>query len=211
MIDLSTLPIDVTGKAVSVLGAGRSGMAIAQLLAQNGANVLLSDSRQITFTAPQIQKLQSLNIKTEFGEHSNSILQSDLVVISPGIPGTAPIVQQIEAVKIPIVSEIEAAYWFMPDANLIAVTGSNGKTTTTTLIDEMFKDSQYDAYCGGNIGTPFASLIPQALENIDKPKVFILEISSFQLERIIHFRPNVAIILNVTDDHMDRYNHDITL
>jgi len=211
MINLSTLPISVTGKIISVLGAGRSGMAVAQLLAQNGADVLLSDSRQITFTAPQKQNFQSLNIKTEFGEHSKSILQSDLVVISPGIPDTAPIVQQIEATGIPIVSEIEAAYWFMPDASLIAVTGSNGKTTTTTLIDEMFKDSQYDAYCGGNIGTPFASLIPQAIENIEKSKVFILEMSSFQLERIIHFHPDVAIILNVTDDHMDRYDHDINL
>jgi len=211
MIDLSTLPINVTGKIISVLGAGRSGITIAQLLAQNGADVLLSDSRQITFTAPQKQKLHSLNIKTEFGEHSKSILQSDLVVISPGIPATAPIVQQIEAAEIPIVSEIEAAYWFMPDAGLIAVTGSNGKTTTTTLIYEIFKDSQYDAYCGGNIGIPFSSLIPQAVKDAEKPKVFILEMSSFQLERIIHFHPDVAIILNVTDDHMDRYDHNINL
>ncbi|MBU1874660.1 UDP-N-acetylmuramoyl-L-alanine--D-glutamate ligase [bacterium] len=211
MINLSSIPINVTGKIISVLGAGRSGIAIAQLLAQNGADVLLSDSRQITFTAPQKQKLHSLNIKTEFGEHSKSILQSDLVVISPGIPATAPIVQQIEAAEIPIVSEIEAAYWFMPDAGLIAVTGSNGKTTTTTLIYEIFKDSQYDAYCGGNIGIPFSSLIPQAVKDAEKPKVFILEMSSFQLERIIHFHPDVAIILNVTDDHMDRYDHDLNL
>ncbi|MDO9547514.1 MAG: UDP-N-acetylmuramoyl-L-alanine--D-glutamate ligase [Candidatus Marinimicrobia bacterium] len=211
MIDLSTSPINISGKKIGVLGAGRSGMAIAQLLAQNGADVLLSDARQITFTAPQRQKFQSLNIKTEFGEHSASILQSDLIVISPGIPATTPIVQQIEAAEIPIVSEIEAAYWFMPDARLIAVTGSNGKTTTTTLIYEMFKDSQYDAYCGGNIGTPFSSLIPQVLNDAEKPKVFILELSSFQLERIIHFHPDVAIILNVTDDHMDRYDHDINL
>jgi len=211
MINLSTLPISITGKIISVLGAGRSGMAVAQLLAQNGADVLLSDSRQITFTAPQKQNFQSLNIKTEFGEHSKSILQSDLVVISPGIPDTAPIVQQIEAAGIPIVSEIEAAYWFMPDASLIAVTGSNGKTTTTTLIYEIFKDSQYDTYCGGNIGTPFSTLISQATNKSGKPKVFILEMSSFQLERIIHFHPDVAIILNVTDDHMDRYDHDINL
>jgi len=211
MIDLSTIPITVSGKKISVLGAGRSGIAIAQLLAQNGADVLLSDAGHVIFTAAQIQNFQSLNIKTESGKHSDTILQSDLVVISPGIPATTPIVKQIEAAGIPIVSEIEAAYWFMPDADLIAVTGSNGKTTTTTLIYEMFKNGQYDAYCGGNIGTPFATLIPQALADSGKPKVFILEVSSFQLERIIHFHPDVAIILNVTDDHMDRYEHDINL
>jgi len=211
MIDLSTLPINISGRKISVLGARRSGVAIAQLLAQNGADVLLSDTSHITFTAPQIQIFQSSNIKTEFDEHSDTILRSDLVIISPGIPATASIVKQIEAAGIPIVSEIEAAYWFMPDARLIAVTGSNGKTTTTTLIYEMFKDSQYDAYCGGNIGVPFSSLIPQAIEDTDRPKVFILELSSFQLERIVHFHPDVAIFLNVTDDHMDRYDHDIKL
>lgn len=209
MMDVSKLPIDVSGKKITVLGARRSGVAVAELLAHKGADVLLSDLNPVSFTAPQQQVIKSLNIKTEFGEHSPLVLRADLVVISPGIPATAAVVRKIEAAAIPIVSEIEAAYWFMPAADIIAVTGSNGKTTTTTLIYEMFKNSPYDVYCGGNIGTPFSALIPQSLDDTGKSKVFILEVSSFQLERIIHFHPNVAIILNVTDDHMDRYDHNI--
>ena len=211
MIDLSKLPIDISGKRVCVLGARRSGIAIARLLAENGAQVLLSDSGRVTFSDIQIEAFKELQIKTETGKHSNSVLQSELVVISPGIPATAPIVARIEAAKIPIVSEVEAAFWFMPPARVIAVTGSNGKTTTTSLIYEIFKDSQYETCCGGNIGTPFASLILDVAKDSDKPRVFILELSSFQLERIRHFHPNVAIVLNITDDHMDRYDHDIRL
>lgn len=210
MMDLSHLPMDVSGKKITVLGARRSGTAVAELLAHAGAEVLLSDINPVNFTAPQLQTFQSLNIKTEFGKHSPQVLEADLVVISPGIPANAPVVRQMEAATTPIISEIEAAYWFLPAAGIIAVTGSNGKTTTTTLLHEMYKNSQYDVYCGGNIGTPFSALIPQSRTDSGKPKLFILEVSSFQLERIIHFHPDVAIILNVTDDHMDRYDHKIS-
>ncbi len=211
MIDLSILPVKVSGQKVAVLGAGRSGIAAALLLAQNGADVLLSDAAKIDIPAQNLKKLQESNIVVETGYHSDRILASDLVVISPGIPGNAAVVKKIETAKIPIVSEIETAFWFMPEAQLIAVTGSNGKTTTTSLLYEIFKGSKFKTFCGGNIGIPFASLIADSLQDSDKPKMFILEISSFQLERIVHFHPNVAIILNVTDDHMDRYNHDIRL
>lgn len=210
MMDLSHLPMHVSGKKITVLGARRSGTAVAELLAHAGGEVLLSDINPVNFTAPQLQTFQSLNIKTEFGKHSPQVLEADLVVISPGIPANAPVVRQMEAAAIPIISEIEAAYWFIPAAGIIAVTGSNGKTTTTTLLHEMYKNSQYDVYCGGNIGTPFSALIPQSRTDSGKPKLFILEVSSFQLERIVHFHPDVAIILNVTDDHMDRYDHKIS-
>ncbi len=209
MMDLSHLPMDISGKKISVLGARRSGTAVAELLAHAGAEVLLSDINPMNFTAPQLQTFQSLNIKTEFGKHSPQVLQADLVIISPGIPANVPVVRQMEEAGIPIISEIEAAYWLMPDAGIIAVTGSNGKTTTTTLLLEMFKNSQYDVYCGGNIGTPFSALIPQSHADSGKSKLFILEVSSFQLERIVHFQPDIAVILNVSDDHMDRYDHNI--
>ncbi|HCL00735.1 MAG TPA: UDP-N-acetylmuramoyl-L-alanine--D-glutamate ligase [Candidatus Marinimicrobia bacterium] len=211
MINLNTLPISVTDKKVTVLGAKRSGLATAVLLARQGASVLLSDSGKVEIPDDIQVNLVKNNITTEIGYHSSAVLSSDLVVISPGIPKSASIVTALESKGIPIVSEIEMAFWFMPEAKLIAVTGSNGKTTTTTLIHELFKNTQYDVYCGGNIGISFSSLIPEARQIVAEPKVFVLEVSSFQLERIIHFHPNEAVILNVTDDHMDRYEHDINL
>ena len=212
MMDLSKYPVDITGKNICVLGARRSGIAAAGLLAHKGAQVLLSDAGQVSFSDSQLQMFRDLNIRTETGKHSASVLESDLIVISPGIPSAVDIVKRIESRNIPIISEIEAAFWFMPpSAKLIAITGSNGKTTTTSLVYEIFKAGGFNAYCGGNIGTPFATLITQADNISDKYPVFILEVSSFQLERIIHFRPDIAIILNVTDDHMDRYDHDINL
>ena len=211
MIDLSSLPINLIDKRVTVLGAKRSGLAAALLLAKNDARILLSDSGDVTIPLTVQSDLHKYNVTVETGHHSSEVLNSDFVVFSPGIPNSAPIVKDIESAGIPIVSEIEVAYWFMPEAQLIAVTGSNGKTTTTTLIYEMFKKNRFDAYCGGNIGIPFSSLISETQKDTGKQKVFILEVSSFQLERIIHFHPNAAIILNVTDDHMDRYDHDISL
>ncbi len=209
MIDLKTLPINVKNHKVTVLGARRSGLTAAQLLAQQGAQVLLSDLAKIEIPETVTQELCKYEVTIELGRHSEKVTQSDLVVLSPGIPNTAPIVREIETKGIPIVSEIEIAYWSMPEAKVIAVTGSNGKTSTTTLIYELFKDTQYAVFCGGNIGVSFSSLIPNAYQVRHKPRIFVLEVSSFQLERIIHFRPDVAVVLNVTDDHMDRYEHDI--
>ena len=209
MINLKTLPINLKNHKVTVLGARRSGLAAAQLLAQRGAQVLLSDLAKIEIPETVRQALHKYKVALELGQHSEKVTQSDLVVLSPGIPNTAPIVREIETKGIPIVSEIEMAYWLMPEAKLIAVTGSNGKTTTTTLIHELLKDTQYAVFCGGNIGISFSSLLPDADQVSHKPRVFVLEVSSFQLERIIHFRPDVAVVLNVTDDHMDRYEHDI--
>jgi UDP-N-acetylmuramoylalanine--D-glutamate ligase len=196
---------------VTVLGARRSGLAVALLLARDGAQVLLSELGKIEIPETTLQELQKSKVTIELGQHSKTVTQSELVVLSPGIPNTAPIVKEIERKGIPIVSEIEMAYWLMPAAKLIAVTGSNGKTTTTTLIHELLKDTQYAVFCGGNIGISFSSLIQEARQIQHKPRIFVLEISSFQLERIIHFRPNIAVVLNVTDDHMDRYEHDIQL
>jgi len=211
MMNLKALPVNVKSHKVTVLGARRSGISAAQLLAQQGAQVLLSDLAKIEIPETVRQELAKHKVAIELGQHSEAVTQSDLIVLSPGIPNTAPIVRDIETKGIPIVSEIEMAYWLMPEARLIAVTGSNGKTTTTTLIHELFKDTQYAVFCGGNIGISFSSLIPDASPISHKPRIFVLEVSSFQLERIIHLRPDVAVVLNVTDDHMDRYEHNIHL
>jgi len=211
MIDLKTKPANLNNVKVAVLGAKRSGIAAALLAARRGAEVLLSDAADLEITPEQYSKLKQYNIQLEIGGHTSKIFNSDLVALSPGIPNDAPIVTEVTGRSIPIVAEVEMAYWFCPTDNIIAVTGSNGKTTTTTLLYEIFKGSQYEPYCGGNIGTAFSHLIVEAENSAHPQKIFILELSSFQLERIVHFRPKVSIILNITPDHLDRYEHRMEL
>lgn len=210
MIDLKTKPTDLKNLKVAVLGAKRSGIGAAILVARKQATVLLTDSAQVEIAPQALTELRKYDIQIETGGHTDKIFESDLVVLSPGIPNNAPIVAEITRRNIPIVAEVELAYWFCPTDNIIAVTGSNGKTTTTTLLFEIFKGSQYEPYCGGNIGTAFSNLIIEAEHSTHPNKIFILELSSFQLERVIHFRPRISIILNITPDHMDRYEHNMT-
>ncbi|HPC35729.1 MAG TPA: UDP-N-acetylmuramoyl-L-alanine--D-glutamate ligase [Candidatus Marinimicrobia bacterium] len=211
MIDLKTKPTNLKNLKVAVLGAKRSGIAAAILAARRGAEVLLSDAANLEIAPEQRLELKQNNVQLETGGHTSKIFDSDLIVLSPGIPNDAPIVVEATRRSIPIVAEVEMAYWFCPTDNIIAVTGSNGKTTTTTLLYEIFKGSQYEPYCGGNIGTAFSHLIVEAENSAHPQKIFILELSSFQLERIVHFRPKVSIILNITPDHLDRYDHRMEL
>ncbi|HPA99470.1 MAG TPA: UDP-N-acetylmuramoyl-L-alanine--D-glutamate ligase [Candidatus Marinimicrobia bacterium] len=211
MIDLKTKPANLNDLKVAVLGAKRSGIAAAILAARRGAEVLLSDTANPEIAPEQHSALKQHNVQLEIGGHTSKIFDSDLVVLSPGIPNDAPIVIEVTKHSIPIVAEVEMAYWFCPTDNIIAVTGSNGKTTTTTLLSEIFKGTQYEPYCGGNIGTAFSHLIIEAERSAHPQKIFILELSSFQLERIVHFRPKVSLILNITPDHLDRYEHRMEL
>jgi len=211
MMDITTIPESLQGQSVTVLGAARSGLAAARLLARKGAQVLLSDSAEPEISPALRTELNASGVTLETGGHSPRALAADLAIISPGIPGTTRIVQELEKRKIPLISEVELACWFSADATIIGVTGSNGKTTTTSLLGTLFEGSRFDSYCGGNIGIPFSDLILAAEHSNHPQKVFILELSSFQLERIVHFHPHVALILNVTDDHMDRYQNDILL
>jgi UDP-N-acetylmuramoylalanine--D-glutamate ligase len=209
MINLTTVPTDFTNFSVAVLGAQRSGVYGALLLAQKGARVLLSDINKVSIEGYLCSELERLGVQIEMGGHSPKVLASDFIVLSPGIPNSAPIVQALEAQHTTIVSEIELASWFTLESEIIAVTGSNGKSTTTSLIYELFKNTIYHPYCGGNIGIPFSKLVLDAVSDNSKQKIFILELSSFQLERIFHFHPAVAILLNISPDHMDRYHHDL--
>lgn len=211
MIDLKEKPVSLQNLKVTVLGAKRSGIAAAILAARKGASVRLSDAGNIEISAEQQAAMAKLNIQIETGGHSDRVYKSDLVVLSPGVPNDAPVVREINRQNIPVVAEVEMAYWFCPTDNIIAVTGSNGKTTTTSLLSEIFKGTQYEPYCGGNIGIAFSNLIVEAEQSAHPNKIFILELSSFQLEKTIHFRPKISIILNITPDHMDRYEHSMAL
>ncbi|MEA3500963.1 MAG: UDP-N-acetylmuramoyl-L-alanine--D-glutamate ligase [Candidatus Marinimicrobia bacterium] len=196
--------INVKNKNITVLGAKRSGIGVAKLLSHYQANVFISDSNKNAIDNRTKQLLKKLNIESEFGQHSEKILNSDFVIISPGIPNTIPVIQKIKQLNIKIISEIEIAYNFA-NSQIIAITGSNGKSTTTKLTADILNRSGISAIACGNIGLAFSEAVFSSLNKNIKP-IYVVEISSFQLEYILNFKPNVAVLLNITPDHLDRYD-----
>ncbi len=192
---------EVKGKRFSVLGGARSGLAVAELLARNGARVFVSDRAPLAAMEQAKRELDALGIPAEFGENSARVLDADVVVLSPGVPSSAPLVREAGDRGLSVVSEVEVASWFCP-APVLAVTGTNGKTTTTALLGRMFTDAKRPCAVGGNIGTAFS----QVVGTLTPEGTAILEISSFQLDHIVSFRPRVSVILNITPDHLDRYD-----
>ena len=192
----------VPGARVTVVGGARSGLAAAQLLARRGADVFLTD--RDAADADAVRQLDAANVAHEFGGHSDRALDADLVVVSPGVPTSAPLVQSALERGTPVVGEIEAASWFC-DGPIVAVTGSNGKTTTTTLLDHVFSTAGRRHVTAGNIGRAFSDVV----DDVTADTVVILEVSSFQLDHVDTFRPRVAVELNVTPDHLDRYGGDV--
>ncbi len=189
------------GKRFVILGGGESGVGAALLAKKQGYDVFLSDGSSLK-TAYR-NELQNAGIDFEEGLHTEEkILNADEVMKSPGIPEKAAIVKKIREKKIPVISEVELAYRFKGDSKIIAITGSNGKTTTTTLTYHICKEAGLDCALVGNIGDSFAK---QVVEN-PKP-LYIVEVSSFQLDDIKTFRPDVAILTNITEDHLDRYDY----
>ncbi|MBR6306321.1 MAG: UDP-N-acetylmuramoyl-L-alanine--D-glutamate ligase [Bacteroidales bacterium] len=187
---------------VVVLGGAESGVGAAVLAKVKGYDVFLSDKGQIK--EEYAEQLRRWEIPFEQGQHSeNLILNADEVVKSPGIPGTVPMVQKIREKGIRVVSEIEFASRF-DSAKKICITGSNGKTTTTSLIYYLMQNAGLNVGLGGNIGKSYAYQV--ATEHFD---YYVLEISSFQLDDIYDFRPDIAIITNITPDHLDRYDHNM--
>jgi UDP-N-acetylmuramoylalanine--D-glutamate ligase len=188
---------------IVILGAGESGTGAALLAAARGHSVLVSDAGPI---APQYSReLREAHIPFEEGGHDEKkILQAELIVKSPGISRESPVMRRIEAAGIPVISEIELAYRYVNPSRIIAITGSNGKTTTTALTAHIFRNAGLNAACGGNIGVSFARLVATAPADY-----YILEVSSFQLDDIQAFRPDVAVLLNITPDHLDRYGHSM--
>ncbi len=189
---------------VSVIGAARSGVAVARLLASQGARVLVSDQQAEATIAQAVAELNRDGIETETGGHSPQVFECSLMVISPGVPSDAPVVREAQRRGIRVVSELEVGSWFCP-APIIAITGSNGKTTTTTLVGRVLGDAKKKHVVAGNIGTAFSSVVLELAET----HTVVLEVSSFQLDHTERFRPAIAALLNITPDHMDRYGHSM--
>jgi UDP-N-acetylmuramoylalanine--D-glutamate ligase len=182
------------GKRVGVIGAGRSGLAAARLLKRLGAKVLLSDSDKIRGSVPR-------GIDVESGRHSRRLLNCDLIIRSPGVPGHLPILERIRRQGIPIWSELELASRYTQARRLVAVTGTNGKTTTTTLIGEFFKNAGRKTFVAGNIGLPLSAVAAKTSPAAN----VVLEVSSYQLENIESFHPTASVILNITPDHLEHH------
>jgi len=196
--------MNIQDKHIIVLGAGESGVGAAILAKVKEANVFVSDFGAIK--AEFEQELKQYEIEFEQGTHAmERILQADLVIKSPGIPEKAPVMKAIREKGIKVISEIEFAAYFTT-AKKIAITGSNGKTTTTMLMHHILTKAGMDAGLAGNVGYSFAKQV--ALENKD---VFVLELSSFQLDDMEDFKADIAILTNITPDHLDRYEFNMQL
>ncbi len=193
--------MDLNGKRVLVVGLGRSGVASALFLKSRGARVTVSDAKSEDQLRKEIPALLDHGIAVETGGHGERTFKNqDLIVVSPGVPVDAEPISQARALGQDILGEIELAAEFL-QGQIVAITGSNGKTTATTLTGEILSAGGLKTLVGGNIGTPAISLVPQATPET----VTVLEVSSFQLETIRHFRPKIAVVLNVTPDHLDRH------
>ena len=189
-------------KKIVVLGAAESGAGAAVLAKKEGFRVFVSDMGSIKDKYKKL--LDDHQIEWEEGHHTEEkILDADEVIKSPGIPDEAPMIQKIIAKGIHIISEIEFAGRYT-DAKMICITGSNGKTTTTSLIYHIFKEAGYDAGLAGNIGNSLALQVAE-----DPHEYYIIELSSFQLDNMYDFRANVAVLLNITPDHLDRYQNNM--
>ena len=183
----------------AVLGAGKSGISASRLANHLGLEVLLSDSNEIT-------DIDLGSVQIESGGHSEKILESDIIIKSPGIPNDIDIIKNANSKNIPIISEIEFASWFSKSP-IVGITGSNGKSTTVKLIHDIFNKAGFNSMLGGNIGIPFSDNVYDELINIKTKGIHILELSSFQLEHIFNLSLDVACILNISEDHLDRYNN----
>ncbi len=192
--------MELKGKNVLILGLARSGIAAAMELANLGTAVTASDIKPRE-KFKDMGFLESMGIQLVFGGHPLTLLnQCDLIVLSPGVPGDLEILKEAKKRNIPIISELELGYWFAK-APIIAVTGTNGKTTTTTLIGEILKNGERNIVLAGNIGIPLI----REVEKAEDKDYLVVEVSSFQLENIMHFRPKISVILNITKDHLNRH------
>lgn len=193
--------MELNDKNILVVGLAKTGVACARFLAKRGARVTVTDMRDESALASQLAELAACDIRKVLGSHDErDFTGADLIVVSPGVPQDHPLLVKAAAAGREIVSEIELAARFI-DAPLAAITGTNGKTTTTTLAGEIFRANDYRTFVGGNIGNPLIELVESG-EPVDR---VVAEISSFQLEWISTFRPQVAALLNLSEDHLDRY------
>ncbi|HUX44495.1 MAG TPA: UDP-N-acetylmuramoyl-L-alanine--D-glutamate ligase [Terracidiphilus sp.] len=193
--------MDLKGKKVLVVGLGKSGLAAALFLRRRGAQVTVSDVRSAEALAKDIPALLEEGIMVESGGHGLlTFRRQDLIVVSPGVPLDTPELAQVKSFGLPVIGELELAARFLKGRS-VAITGSNGKTTTTALLGEILRKAGLPTLVGGNIGVPVIALIEESTEETWS----VLEVSSFQLESTEQFHPNIAVILNITPDHLDRH------
>jgi UDP-N-acetylmuramoylalanine--D-glutamate ligase len=193
--------IDLAGKRVLVVGLARTGVVTALFSAGYGATVTATDERPEAELTETAAKLRAAGVKLELGGHNpDSFANQDLIIVSPGVPAKLPALELARARNIPVWSEVELAWRFLR-GKLIAITGSNGKTTTTSLVAHILQTASIPTLVGGNIGTPLLALVENSMDTT----VTVAEISSFQLETIEKFRPEIGVLLNLTPDHLDRH------
>ena len=197
--------VELNGKRVLVVGLGKSGLAAARFLKERGARVTVSDARPATLIA-ELSDLLDEGFMVEAGSHGLlTFRRQDLIVVSPGVSMSTPVLTQVRAMGAHIIGEMELGAQFL-QGEVIAVTGSNGKTTTTSLLGEILKTAGRPTLVGGNIGLPVTALVPEStLESWS-----VIEVSSFQLETVETFKPRVAVLLNITPDHLDRHGDFVT-
>ena len=194
--------MEISGKKTVVVGLGKTGMSAAAFLIKRGAQVTVSDSsedKNLEYTA---RKLQAIGVNVELGAHDSTTFQNaDLIVLSPGVPCTIePVARAVER-GVPVIGEIELASRFIKEP-IVAISGTNGKTTVTTLVGKMLEESGLKVFVGGNIGNPLIDYV----DSKNKAEIIVVEISSFQLDTIDTFRPGISVLLNITEDHLDRYD-----
>ena len=189
---------------IVVLGAGESGVGAAMLAKKKGFKVFVSDRSNIA--SKYKKQLVECSIAFEEGTHTlDKILHADLVIKSPGIPDKAPLVQELLNNGVSVISEIEWGYYFLEGGEVIAITGTNGKTTTATLTHHILKSANSNTLLAGNIGDSFAAAVAE------QPSAsYVLEVSSFQLDGIDQFKPHISVLTNITPDHLDRYDYSFT-
>jgi UDP-N-acetylmuramoylalanine--D-glutamate ligase len=195
-------PLILRGRKITVVGLARSGLAAARLCVREGASVTVTDSRPAAALGPALEALEVLPLRRMLGGHDErDFTAADLVVVSPGVPMSTPQLQAARAAGVPIWGEVELAARFIGSTPLVAITGTNGKSTTTALAGALFSEDRR-AFVGGNLGTPLCEYVLSG----QPADVVVAELSSFQLESIERLRARVAAILNVTPDHLDRYD-----
>ena len=192
--------IEINGKHITILGAVRSGLGAAKLAKELGAIPFVSDYGK----AHKIELLEQENIKYETGTHSDKVFECDFIITSPGVPSSSEVLIKAKEKNIKVISEVEFASWFCK-GTIISITGTNGKTTTTSLMAHLLNQSGYTCYSAGNIGLAFSEVVLRMNEN----DFVALETSSFQLDCIDTFKPKYSMILNITPDHLDRYNNSV--
>jgi UDP-N-acetylmuramoylalanine--D-glutamate ligase len=186
--------MDIDGKRFTVVGAGKSGMAAANAISRRGGDVRLVESR------PNLARPAGLEPKVHFAAGTNAVRSGDVAVLSPGIPEVSPLRQQVAAVATEVIGEVELFYRLCPSP-IIAITGTDGKSTTTTMIGDIFSASGRKTFVGGNLGNPLCEGLDDA--SLDPKSVVVAEISAFQLTTCHDFRPHVAVVTNIAEDHLD--------